>query len=228
MAYFAYNSLGARTAVVLSNQNVGGYKRTAEFFAESFRSYGGFVTAFVPYSEGEDFADLIGIFLANPPDVIFCPEDFVPASRLVNAAYEAGLNATNIIGSDAWDGVLAYVYRPEAMKNVFYSATFSFDDPDPAVTQFVRNYFDSFSQMPISGSATAYTCMYILAEAIKKAGNTDKDDIISAMKTNELDLITGHLKFDENNNPRTNLYIIQIENGIYTTYEKLSLPENFP
>jgi branched-chain amino acid transport system substrate-binding protein len=80
--------------------------------------------------------------------------------------------------------------------------------------------------MPISGSATAYTCVYILAEAIKKAGNIDKDHIISAMKANELDLITGHLKFDESNNPRTNVYVIQIKDGIYATYKKLSLPES--
>jgi branched-chain amino acid transport system substrate-binding protein len=80
--------------------------------------------------------------------------------------------------------------------------------------------------MPLSGSATAYTCVYILAEAIRKAGNTDRDNIISAMKANELNLITGYLKFDENNNPRTNVYIIQIKDGVYATYEKLSLPGN--
>jgi len=75
----------------------------------------------------------------------------------------------------------------------------------------------------LSGSATAYTCVYILAEAINKAGNTDKDDIVSAIRANEFDVITGRIKFDENNNPRTNVYVIQIEGGIYSTYEKLSM-----
>jgi branched-chain amino acid transport system substrate-binding protein len=224
MAYFAYNSLGARTAVVLSNQDVAGYKQTAEVFTGSFKACGGLVTAFVPYTAEDNFSEIVGRLAASPPDLIYCPENFVPASRLVNAAYEAGLNATHITGCDAWDGLLAYIYQSEAMKNVFYSAPFSFDDQDAEVTHFVRNYFDSFSQMPLTGSATAYTCVYILAEAIKKAGNIDKEHIISAMKANELDLVTGHLQFDENNNPRTNVYIIQIENGIYATYEKLSLP----
>jgi branched-chain amino acid transport system substrate-binding protein len=222
MANFAYNSLGARTAVVLSNQDIATVKQSAGIFSESFKAYGGFVTAVVPYFAEDDFAGIVSRLTANPPHIIFCPEDFVPASKLVNAAYEAGLDTTRIIGSDAWDGLLAYVYQPEAMKNVFYSATFSFDDPDEEVAKFVRSYYDSFSQMPISGSATAYTCVYILAEAIKKAGNTGKDNIISAMKTNELDLITGHLKFDENNNPRTNVYVIQIKDGVYSMFEKLS------
>jgi branched-chain amino acid transport system substrate-binding protein len=109
------------------------------------------------------------------------------------------------------------------MKNVYYPAPFSFDDQDGDASNFVKSFFHSFSQMPLSGSATAYTCVYILAEAIKKAGSTDRNDIISAIKTNEFNMITGSIRFDNNNNPRTNVYIIQIEGGVYFTYEKISL-----
>jgi branched-chain amino acid transport system substrate-binding protein len=109
------------------------------------------------------------------------------------------------------------------MKNIFYSAPFSFDDLDDEVREFVRKYFESFSQMPLSGSAAAYTSVYILSEAIKKAGNTGKDAVISAMKEIEIDTITGHIKFDQDNNPRANVYVIQIKGGEYTTYKKMSL-----
>jgi branched-chain amino acid transport system substrate-binding protein len=223
MAYFAYNSLGARTAAVLSNQDVDQFKKVAEIFSGSFKALGGIVAADVSYSAKDDFADIVASFAASPPDVIFCPNDYVPASKLVNAVYEADLTSTRVLGIDNWDGLLAYVYHPGAMENVYYSAPFAYDDHDEEVTQFVRGYFDFFTQMPLSGSATAYTCVYILAEAIKTAGNTNRESIVAAMKANELDLITGHLKFDENNNPRTNVYIIQIKDGVYSTYEKLSL-----
>ena len=223
MAYFAYSSLGARTAVVLSNISYGNFRQTAEAFAGSFSGFGGQVSAIESYSSEEAFTGILGRYTANPPDVIFCPENHARAVRLVNTAYNIGLDDTYILGTDAWDGLLTYVVHHDAMKNVYYSAPFSSDDYDEKATAFVRNYFDSFSQMPLSSSATAYTCVYILAEAFKKAGNTNRDDVISAIKTNELDLITGHLRFDENNNPRTNVYIIQIKDGIYSTYKKLSL-----
>ena len=223
MAYFAHKSLNAKTAVVLSRQDSGTYTRTAEVFTESFRNRGGLLLAVEPYLSENDFEAVLDKYAANPPDVIFCPEDYIQAAHLVNTAYKAGFSGTYLLGSDAWDGLLTYVFQPEAMKNVYYSAPFSFDDQDEEVTRFVRNFFRSFSQMPLSGSATAYTCVYILAEAIKKAGNTKADDIISAVRANELDLITGHIKFDENNNPRTSVYIIKIEGGEYSTYEKLSL-----
>jgi len=223
MAYFAYNSLNARTAVVLSNQNLGNSKRMAEVFTESFKNFGGIISAVEPYSSNDDFAAILGKYTANPPDVFYCPENHIPAANLVNAAYETGFRNTNILGSDAWDGLLVYVYQTEAMENVYYSVPFSFDDQDEIVAQFVRNYFSSFSQMPLAGSATAYTSVYILAEAIKKAGSTKSDDIVSAIKSSELDMITGRIQFDENNNPRPNLYILKIKNGIYATCEKISL-----
>jgi branched-chain amino acid transport system substrate-binding protein len=227
MAYFARNSLNAETAVVLIHGANDSYRRTAEIFIESFKERGGRIIAVEPHSTSDDFTGILGKYAAgmyaNPPDVIFCPEDYVPAAKLVNAAYEAGLVNTRLLGSDAWDGILAYVYHPEAMKNVFYSASFSFDDQDVKVVQFVRKYFNFFSQMPLIASACAYTCVYILSEAIEKAGSVEKDAVISAIKENELDSIIGHIRFDENNNPHTNVYIIQIEGGEYSTYEKLSL-----
>jgi len=222
MAYFAHNSLNAQTAVIMNKRGHTGFGRLGEIFTESFKERGGRIMAVESYATWDDFPYIMGKYTANPPDVIFCPEDYVPAAKLVNAAYKAGLVNTHMLGTDAWDGLLAYVY-PAATKNVYYSAPFSFDDQDKNVVRFVRSYFDAFSQMPLSGSATAYTSVYILSEAIKKAGSTEKEAVISAIKENELDSIIGRIRFDENNNPRTNVYIIQIQDGEYSTYEKLSL-----
>ncbi|MDR2952223.1 MAG: ABC transporter substrate-binding protein [Treponema sp.] len=223
MAYFARGSLNAETAVVFVNKTYENFKRTSDIFAQSFADRGGRVMALEPYSSAGDFAHILRKYAANPPDVIFCPDNYIPASKLVNQAFENGLDRTYILGSDAWDGLLAYVHNLDAMKNVFYSAPFSFDDRDADVGGFVKKYFETYSQMPLSGSAAAYTSVYILAEAIKKAGNTGKDALISAMKENELDVITGHIKFDSDNNPRTNVYVIQIKGGEYSTYKKMSI-----
>jgi len=222
MAIFAYNSLSARTAVLLSNDNADSYRLATRVFGESFRNLGGQVIAVEPFGSADEFAGILRRHAANPPDIIYCPESFLPAVALINTAHELGFTDTALLGSDAWDGVLAYIINGDAMKNVFYSAPFSFDDQDESVMIFVRNYFRKFSQIPLSGSATAYTCVYILAEAIKKAGTTNPVDVISAIKANELDVITGSIRFDENNNPRTNVYIIHLGSGEYSTYEKLS------
>jgi branched-chain amino acid transport system substrate-binding protein len=223
MAYFARSSLNAQTAIVLNSKVNDNFKHIVGVFSESFKAHGGNIIAAERYVSENDFAGILRKYAAAPPDVIYCPEDYVLAAKLVNAVHEAGLVNTSVLGSDAWDGFLAYIHNPDAMKNAYYSAPFSFDDQDKDVLRFVRNYFDSFSQMPLSGSAAAYTCVYILSEAINKAGSVEKEAVISAIKENEVDSIIGRIRFDENNNPHPYVYIIQIAGGEYSTYEKLSL-----
>jgi branched-chain amino acid transport system substrate-binding protein len=224
MAYFAYNSLNARTAVVFINRYYDSYIQAARVFADSFSAHGGDIISMEYFSSEDDFPYLLGKFADNPPDVIFCPEDFIPASILVNSAHEMGFTNTYLLGSDAWDGLLAYVYNPEAMERAYYSAPFSFDDETPEIVHFVRNFFNSFSQMPLTGSANAYNSVHILAEAIAIAGSTDRDAIVYAMRTNEFELMTGLIYFDENNNPHSNVYVIQIKGGVYSTRTKIYLP----
>jgi len=222
MAYFAYNVLNTRNALVLRTRNFSGYKRAADVFIEFFNKHGGEVSV-EDFSSEDDIYRILLKYTVNKPDVIFCPEDYVLAAKTINTVYEIGLGGTYVLGNDAYDGILSYVSNHEAMKNVFYSTPFSYDDQDLEIRSFVTDYLNNFSQMPMSGVATAYTCVFILAEAIKKAGNTDRNAIISAMKKIELDTILGNIKFDENNNPHTNVYIIQIEGGIYSNFLKFKL-----
>jgi len=221
MACFAFNSLNAKSALVLINMNHPNYMQIAEMFIKSFSIRGGTAATEI-FSGEDDFSAILKKYASKQPDVIFCPESFLPAAKLVDTAHEAGIKSY-LLGSDAWDGLLAYINYPAAMKKVYYSTPFSFNDEDAEVVNFVTNYYDHYLQLPMSAPAAAYTCVYILSEAIKITGNTSKDAIISAVRTNELDQIIGRIKFDQNNNPRTNVFIIQIDGGVYSTYEKLCL-----
>ena len=51
--------------------------------------------------------------------------------------------------------------------------------------------------------------------AIEKAGTTDKEDLVKAIKASDMDGITGHLTFDEKNNPIKAVTIIKVKDGKY-------------
>jgi branched-chain amino acid transport system substrate-binding protein len=226
MAKFAKRSLKAETAVVLHNTTSNSFKQAAEIFVESFENYGGKIIAVKSYVSESEYKSILKEYSSNPPDVLYLPENYAPAAKFVNTVFELGMDSTYVLGSDAWDGILSHVSEPEARKRVYYTAPFSFDDPDPKVEKFVRSYFSTFDQMPLAGSACAYTSVHIVAEAIKKTGGTKHDEIVRAMKENELSMIIGNVKFDTDNNPRTNVYVIQIKDGIYSVYEKMTDGEN--
>jgi len=222
LAHFAFNSLDAKTALVLVNQNNASFKRITQVFIESFSAYGGTsVTEY--YSTENDFAPILKKYAANEPDLIFCPESYKPAAKLVNTAYESGFKKTRLLGSDGWDGYCVYINYPDAVKKAYFANHFSFDDKDEEAAAFVRNYFKNFLQLPLSAPASSYTCVYILSEAIKLAGSTNKDAVISAIKANEPEQITGTIKFDQNNNPHINVYIMRTEGRTCSTFKKICL-----
>jgi branched-chain amino acid transport system substrate-binding protein len=225
MAKFARSSINAKTAVVMYNSNHDSHKNATEVFSELFTDQGGKVIGVEPYTSENDYEDIIKKYAAKPPDVIYCPNYYAPAAKLLNTVFKLGLRNTYLLGSDAWSGILDNVSDPKARERVFYTTSFSFNYKDSVTEKFVKDYFSTFSKMPLTGSANAYTCVYILSEAIKKAGNTNSDDIVSAMKENELNTIIGRIKFDENNNPHPNVHIVQIKGGVYATYKRLTYGE---
>ena len=71
-------------------------------------------------------------------------------------------------------------------------------------------------------SALSYDAAYILKAAIEKAGTTDKEAVVKAVKEIDFDGITGHLTYDEKNNPVKDVKVIKIVNGDYTFDSSIS------
>lgn len=61
----------------------------------------------------------------------------------------------------------------------------------------------------------------MVKEAVEKAGSTDKQAIVDALKNIEYDGITGYLTFDDHNNPVKAVTILKIVNGEYVFDSKI-------
>lgn len=61
----------------------------------------------------------------------------------------------------------------------------------------------------------AYDAVYMLKSAMETVGSTDKEAVAKALREIDFNGVTGHLTFDEHNNPVKAVTIIKIENGEY-------------
>ena len=220
IAHFARNTLEAETALIMRGDTTG-WGLMGDVFAEEFERLGGRVIAKENYENRPGITNILVTHMANVPDVIFNPDAALASANLIHTAMMLGYYDTYFLGSDLWDGILSYIYEPAARQNVYYTSPFTADDTDGMVAAFVRDFFIEFSQMPLSSSAAAHSAVFILAEAIETAGSTEWADIVSAMRSGEFDVVTGTISFDENNNPRTNVYVIEIKEGLYLMREKI-------
>ena len=72
-----------------------------------------------------------------------------------------------------------------------------------------------FGVDPLSFSFLAYDAAQIVADAAKNAQTLDRAGMMAAIAATDLDCLTSHYAFDENNNPVKECAMRTIENGAY-------------
>jgi len=215
LASFAYNVLGARTALIIDNTNNNRNDSISKIFEEEFKIKNGKILAHEHYLTPKDFEIILEKYKSNQPDVIFCPTNYIFASKLVKTAHKLGLDKSKFVGTYSWEGILSFLHGYEVSNRIYYASVFVPSNDDPKIKEFSQNFFESFSQMPISASALSYSSVQTLVAAIESSGSTKAKDIIEAVSTNVPDVIATH-------NTQT-VYIMQIENNLYSLFEKISL-----
>lgn len=86
----------------------------------------------------------------------------------------------------------------EAGQGLVLTQSFLPVSENPTVKAFVANYQEKYKENPIPHAAQAYDSVYIIADAVKRAGKTDPEALREAIaKTNGLKLVTSDVKFNE-------------------------------
>ena len=222
MAVFAKEALGAKTAAILYNMgddySVGCYKA----FKETAEQNGIEIVADESFADGAvDYQSQLTNIAAKAPDVLFVPVYDSVVALMAPQAYAAGVKAT-LLGSDGWDSALGVVTDPSLLNGAYYCSGYSPDDTRPEVQTFVKNYTAKYNAPTDMFCAQGYDAAMILAAALEKAeasgakyGSDDyRQAIIDAMKATDMDCVTGHVTYDQYNNPEKAAVIISIQDGV--------------
>ena len=226
LANFAKNNLKAETVAILVNNSSDYSDGVSKAFLEQAEKLGLKVVAKEGYSDGDkDFRAQLTKILPTNPEVLVIPDYYEQAALITVQAREVGLKST-FIGPDGWDGVAktldASAYG--AVENSYFTNHYSLEDQSPKVQNFVKAYKEVYNEDPSSFAALSYDSAYMMKAAIEKAGTTEKQAVIDALKELNYDGVTGHLTFDEKNNPVKDVTVLKIVNGEYT-FDSVVKPE---
>ena len=226
LANFAKNNLNAKTAAVVINNSSDYSDGVAKAFVEQAEKLGLKVVAKEGYSDGDkDFRAQLTKILPTNPDVLVVPDYYEQVALITTQAREVGIKAT-FVGPDGWDGVAktldASAYG--AVENSYFTNHYSLQDQSPKVQNFLKAYKEAYNEEPSAFSALSYDAAYMMKAAIEKAGTTEKQAVIDALKELSYDGVTGHLTFDEKNNPVKDVTVLKIVNGEYT-FDSVVKPE---
>lgn len=223
MANFASEILDAKTAAVLYDNGDTYSTGVYEYFVAQCAELGIEVVASESYASGSvDFSGQLTNIANADPDVLFLPVYYNDVALIAPAASAAGVDAT-MLGVDGWSSVLDVVTDPAQIEGAYYCSGYSIADTSELVQTFLADFAAKYgeNEIPNMFSAQGYDAAWILCDAIAAAeeagveyGSAEYSQaIIDAMAATDSDYVTGHISYDDHNDPQKTAAILNIVSG---------------
>ncbi len=169
--YMAANMPEAKIAVIYRNDDAYSQGIRDTFVAKAAEEelnivYEGTFTA----DTATDFSVQLNAAQAAEADLIFLPIYYQPASVILKQANDMGYKPT-FFGVDGMDGILGMTgFDTTLAEGVMLLTPFSADAEDDLTKSFVEKYQAAYGEVPNQFAADAYDAVYILYNALEKAG----------------------------------------------------------
>ncbi|PLT34592.1 ABC transporter substrate-binding protein [Bacillus sp. V5-8f] len=223
-ANYATDKFQSKNAAIFIDTASDYSKGLAKAFKESYTKNGGKIVAEEAYvAKDTDFRATLTRIKSAKPDFIFLPGYYEEVGLIVKQAREAGIDVP-IMGGDGWDSPkLIEIAGGDALNNTFITNHYSAADKDPKVQAFVKAYEAKYNQTPDGFAALGYDTAYLLADAIKRAGDASPEKIKDAIaETKDLALVSGSVTLNENHDPIKPASILKYVDGKQTFDSKVN------
>jgi branched-chain amino acid transport system substrate-binding protein len=225
MAKFAKDDLKAKRVAILTSVSSAYSVGLSKYFKETFLAGGGEVVAEQKFNEGDkDFrAQLTAVKAANV-DAVFVPGYYTEAALIARQARALGLNVP-LFGGDGWESEKLIEIGGEALNGCYYSTHFTPENKDPGVAAFVKKFKARWdNETPDAYAALGYDALYVLVDAIKRAGTTEGPKLREALAaTKNFSGASGVTTIDANRNASKPATIIAVQGG-KTVFHKTVAP----
>ena len=222
MADFAMNELGAATAAILfcseDDYSIG----LKDAFVKKAGEMGLEIVALEAFgASAVDYKGQLTNIASKNPDVLFIPYYYENVALAAPQAAEAGITAP-LLGADGWDGVLDIIADASFVEGAYFCSGYSIEDTSARVQDFLASYQAKYAgEVPNMFAAQGYDAAAILLAAMEKAaGEVGSEDyrlsVISELFATDLEGVTGHVTYDEFNNPQKTATINYITGGVAT------------
>ena len=215
------DNMGVKTmAIIAVNDDWG--RGTAEEFTKTFLEYGGKVLATEYFEHGEvDYYSFLTKIKALKADTVFIIAETQDGSMIVKQYRELGIESKiTAVGSLATGTFMDLA--GSAADGIYVTAPYVYTAVTPGNERFVEKYREKANEDPGKYSLAGYDVINIIAEAIGRAGSTDRAEIRDALEKTNYVGVVGHYQFDEMHQVNTPLYLIQLQKGVPKVLEVIS------
>jgi branched-chain amino acid transport system substrate-binding protein len=231
-AEFGYNKFG-HNAYLLIDKGVEYTTLLGAYFKERFVELGGTIVLEDTYEDdATDFSAQITKLkaLETQPEFYYIAAMPHNVGPVVKQLREAGLSGP-VIGGDGYDTPDLVSVAGAASEDVYFTTHALMDKEigTDGIKKFIEAYNAEYTHDPENAfAALGYDAVYLLADAITRAGSTDPVAIQTALnETKDFAAITGSVTFAGSRVPQKGVTMILVKDGKFTLAEEI-VPEKVP
>jgi branched-chain amino acid transport system substrate-binding protein len=202
-------------------------RSSVETYSEELKKLGGEVVSVDYFRSGDfDFAPYLTKIKAKKPDAVDIIARAEVGARISLAFVELGMDKMMIqLGSDGQVSDDFIKLGGKAVEGLWVMSRYEPTLPGPRNEQFIKEYMPLMNQLPDQKSQAGYDDIYIIADAIKRAGGTDPNKIREALQKTDYQGLASRIAFDKNHQAHPDLLISQIRGGKRQVMTRVSTVE---
>lgn len=214
LATFVRNNLKAGTAAILRDNKNDYSVGLAEVIRKDFTTMGGKIVAEQSYTGGDsDFRPQLTAIRGANPQVLFIPGFYTDVGQIAIQARDLGITVP-MVGGDGWDSPTVIQIGGKSVDGSYFSDHYFVGEPRPAVQRFVGEINKRYGRNPDANAALGYDALYILTNAIKRAGSLDKKAIRDQIaSTKDYQGVSGVITMGPERDPIKPVAMIKIDGG---------------
>lgn len=153
------------------------------------------------------------------PDLILASALYNEGAVIMDQARKMGIEVP-FVGGNGFNSPQVIEIAGEASNGLIVATPWFADKPDEKVKAFVEKYEEAYGHKPDQFAAQAYDALYIIAEALKNAGEADRDALRDALaEIKDLEGILGKFSFDKDGDVIMDPTVLIIKDGQFQLFE---------
>lgn len=157
---------------------------------------------------------------ASGAELLYAPYYYsVAGPYIIPQARSVGFEGY-VMGPDGYDG-LKLTGDQSQYNKTYYTTHYSADDnTNTKVQDFIKSYKEKNNAEPNTFAALGYDTIYMLKQAIEKAGkNATREDVRNAVTGMNFDGVTGKFTMDKSGSPTKSVIVLEMKDGkpVYNT-----------
>lgn len=210
-----------RVAMIYGNDDAltkGGF----EVMERKAKEMGLEITTIETYQLGQnDYnAQLTNIKNTNP-DLVLASALYNEGSVIIDQARKMGITVP-FVGGNGFNSPQVIEIAGDAANGLIVGTPYFGESTDPKIIEFNEKYEAEFGKKPDQFAAQAYDALYILADALKRAGTGDDRDVFrdALAATQNFNGLLGNFSFDEVGDVVMDVTVLEIKDGKFIEFEE--------